>query len=102
MSAGAGKGKFIRFSPHHNVCFLGLRNIKRIHEILAQRHQLMQKIYQSSQFNDKNAFRKWKIFLSVFQLYTRAYVRIWTLHSSYITKRKVMVSKKLITKEKML
>ena len=38
-----------------------------------------EKIYQSSRFNDKNAFRKWKIYISRFQLYARTYVRIWTL-----------------------
>ena len=48
---------------------------------------IMRKIYQPPLFNDKNAFRK-SVYLSVylyfpadFQLYARAYVRLWTLRS---------------------
>ena len=39
------------------------------------KYNIMQKIYQSSQLNDKNAFRELKnVFFSRFQLYSKAYV----------------------------
>ena len=38
-------------------------------------YTIMQKFYQSSQLNDKNAFRELKnVFFSRFQLYAKAYV----------------------------
>ena len=40
------------------------------------KYNIMQTIYQSSQLNDKNAFRELKnyVFFSRFQLYSKAYV----------------------------
>ena len=39
------------------------------------KYNIMQTIYQSSQLNDKNAFRELKnVFFSRFQLYAKAYV----------------------------
>ena len=39
------------------------------------KYNIMQKIYQSSQLNDKNAFRELKnVFSSRFQLFAKAYV----------------------------
>ena len=45
--------------------------------------KIMRKIYHSFRFNDKNAFRKLDIYILylIFQLYARAYLRIWTLLS---------------------
>ena len=47
--------------------------------------KVVRKIYHSFRFNDKNAFRKLDICIFlIFQLYARAYLRIWTLLSWYI------------------
>ena len=44
------------------------------------KYNIMQRIYQSSQLNDKNASRELKnVFFSRFQLYAKAYVH-WTLY----------------------